>query len=139
MMRASCDAVMIGRGTAEADDPMLDVRNLGALGNPVRIVLDRQLHLSPNTRLVTTSNDIPTWIVHDEGASNDALKTAGVKLLPATGLLQSMEALAKEGLTRIFWSKRNRSARPQRPGSSRTIPPDPYRGRGPRHHVFLAT
>lgn len=102
MMRASCDAVMIGRGTAEADDPMLDVRNLGALGNPVRIVLDRQLHLSPNTRLVTTSNDIPTWIVHDEGASNDALKTAGVKLLPATGLLQSMEALAKEGLTRIF-------------------------------------
>ncbi len=101
MMRSAHDAVLIGRGTAEADDPMLDVRDLGALRNPVRIVLDRQLKLDPNSRLITTADTIPTWIIHDKGASS-ALTSSKAKLIVASGLKQSMEVLAAEGLTRIL-------------------------------------
>lgn len=52
-MRAAHDAIMIGAGTARIDDPLLTVRLPGLEArNPLRIVLDTNLSLPQNARLV---------------------------------------------------------------------------------------
>lgn len=102
MLRSSFDGIMIGRGTAQTDDPMLDVRDLGELNSPVRIVLDSQLRTSPDAKLVKTSGQIPTWIIHKKGFTNIVLTDAGCKLIEAQSLSQAMTRLADQGLTRVF-------------------------------------
>ncbi len=110
MLRASHDAVMIGRGTAAADDPMLDIRDLGLRhANPVRIVLDSQLALSPTCRLAQTAKDIPLWMCHSNGATGLdkwANTAATLTETPADGaglaLKPLLQTLAAKGLTRIL-------------------------------------
>lgn len=51
LQREEHDAVLVGSGTAVADDPRLD-RRLGRAGRPnLRVVMDRRLRLSPEARL----------------------------------------------------------------------------------------
>jgi len=54
-MRGAHDAVLVGAGTARADDPRLTARGVGARGSPpARVVLDTRLTLTPRARLLTT-------------------------------------------------------------------------------------
>jgi len=46
-LRAECGAVLVGRGTVEADNPALTARIPGVVNPPVRIVLDPNGRLSP--------------------------------------------------------------------------------------------
>ncbi len=109
-LRATHDGVMIGRGTAMADDPMLDIRDLGlAEANPVRIVLDRQLSLDPGARLGQSAAQIPLWICHGpEAGGLEKWKNTDASLieLPATpaglDLNALLRGLAAKGLTRIL-------------------------------------
>jgi len=50
-MRAEVDAIVIGAGTALADDPRLTARGVGAARQPLRIVCDSQLRLPLRLRL----------------------------------------------------------------------------------------
>jgi diaminohydroxyphosphoribosylaminopyrimidine deaminase/5-amino-6-(5-phosphoribosylamino)uracil reductase len=112
MMRALHDAVMVGSGTAIADDPMLNVRLPGLEGcKPLRIVLDSQLRLPPNARLATTARDHPTLVITGEGAPIDAaarLVDQGIeveRVADKTGhadLGAALAFLGACGLTRIF-------------------------------------
>jgi diaminohydroxyphosphoribosylaminopyrimidine deaminase/5-amino-6-(5-phosphoribosylamino)uracil reductase len=112
LLRARSDAIMIGSGTALADDPMLDCRLPGmAACSPVRVVLDRNLRLPLVSRLATTARDIPVWVVAGSGTAEAAaaLSEQGVEVLraPATGvgrldLAAVLKQLAARGITRLM-------------------------------------
>jgi diaminohydroxyphosphoribosylaminopyrimidine deaminase / 5-amino-6-(5-phosphoribosylamino)uracil reductase len=51
--RAQACAILTGAGTALADDPRLDVRDVGAQRQPRRILVDSHLRVLPNARLWT--------------------------------------------------------------------------------------
>jgi len=87
-LRASHDAVLIGRGTVDVDDPLLTARGERAPRRPpVRIVLDSELHLSLGSQLVRTVHQAPVWVIGDPefegyGERAAALEAAGVDVIP---------------------------------------------------------
>jgi diaminohydroxyphosphoribosylaminopyrimidine deaminase/5-amino-6-(5-phosphoribosylamino)uracil reductase len=110
-LRLSHDAVMVGSGTALADDPDLTVRDLGAQRQPVRIVLDRMLKHSPDSRLGRTARAHPVWLLHGPTAPEPRRQSwtdLGAMLIEvpeAAGRLDltaALKALAGKGLTRIL-------------------------------------
>lgn len=113
LLRARHDAVLIGSGTARADDPELTCR-LAGLGDrrPVRIVLDRALSLPATAKLVATASTHPTWLVVGPGAGaarGAAYATAGCELIEAPlggdgrfDLAAVMDELGRRGLTRVL-------------------------------------
>jgi diaminohydroxyphosphoribosylaminopyrimidine deaminase / 5-amino-6-(5-phosphoribosylamino)uracil reductase len=112
LMRAKSDAIMIGIGTAIADDPMLTCRLPGmAKNSPVRIVLDNRLRLPVSSRLVASARETPVWTVSGVQAPAEAettLRAHGVEVLrsPASAsrvdLKDAIEFLATKGITRLM-------------------------------------
>lgn len=110
-LRLSHDAVMVGSGTALADDPDLTVRDLGAQRQPIRILLDRTLQHPADSRLGRTAREHAVWLLHAPPAPDPA-RTAwaatGASLIevPETqghlDLTAALKALAQKGLTRIL-------------------------------------
>lgn len=67
VLRAETDAILIGIGTALADDPELTCRLPGLeTRSPVRIVLDPRLELPPNSKLARTARDVPVIVVTEK-------------------------------------------------------------------------
>ncbi len=63
-LRATHDAIMVGIGTALADNPRLDCRLPGLeYASPIRIVVDRRLQLPLKSTLVQTAQQIPLWLI----------------------------------------------------------------------------
>jgi len=90
--RASVDAVVVGIGTALADDPQLTARPDGLPAEsgeqPRRVVFDSVARLPPSSQLVAAAAEIPLTIVISRAAARadtDALEAAGVQVLVATG------------------------------------------------------
>jgi diaminohydroxyphosphoribosylaminopyrimidine deaminase / 5-amino-6-(5-phosphoribosylamino)uracil reductase len=112
-LRATHDAIMIGSGTALADDPALTCRLPGLDDrSPVRIVLDGRLRLPPTSQLATTARDVPTWVVTRADAKalrRAALERCGVEILAVPtppgermDITAALAALAARGLTRVL-------------------------------------
>ncbi|KIT16543.1 Riboflavin biosynthesis protein RibD [Jannaschia aquimarina] len=106
--RAAHDAILVGAGTARADDPALTVRGFGDVPQPIRVVLSRSLDLALELKLVRTARDIPTWFLHSSG-DPAPFEAAGVRchsiLHTDAGGVDVLEALAilgREGLTRVY-------------------------------------
>lgn len=72
-LRGRMDAIIIGRGTAEADDPLLTARPPGPRV-AARIVMDSQASLPSSSQLVRTAAEVPVIVAAAEGA--DAARTA---------------------------------------------------------------
>ncbi|HEV7251041.1 MAG TPA: bifunctional diaminohydroxyphosphoribosylaminopyrimidine deaminase/5-amino-6-(5-phosphoribosylamino)uracil reductase RibD [Shinella sp.] len=70
-LRAETDAILIGIGTALADDPELTCRLPGLEArSPVRIVLDPRLELPVASKLARTARDVPVIVVTTKGAEH---------------------------------------------------------------------
>jgi diaminohydroxyphosphoribosylaminopyrimidine deaminase/5-amino-6-(5-phosphoribosylamino)uracil reductase len=71
-MRARNDAVMIGIGTAIADDPELTARLEPAPEHqPLRVIMDHKVRLAPNSRLALTADRRAAVLVMSVGAWPD--------------------------------------------------------------------
>jgi len=106
-LRACCDAVAAGIGTALADDPLLTVRGeIIPRIPPARVVFDRSLRLPLASKLVRGAAEAPVIAVAGEDAPVErerALEGAGVRVLRAPeGLERTLETLRQAGIRSMF-------------------------------------
>jgi diaminohydroxyphosphoribosylaminopyrimidine deaminase / 5-amino-6-(5-phosphoribosylamino)uracil reductase len=110
-LRATNDAILVGIGTVLADDPQLTCRLPGMGGHsPVRVILDCNLRLPLDSRLVRGARETPVWSVAAAGAAarERALATAGVDVLRSAvsdsrrSLHDVVKMLASRGITRLM-------------------------------------
>ena len=113
LLRAQCDAILVGIGTVLADDPLLTCRLPGMEArSPVRVVLDRALRIPGTSRLVHSARETPLWVVTSELAEAAAamkLGAAGAQVIrvattspPGLDVLDVLHALAVRGITRLM-------------------------------------
>ncbi len=114
LLRAQCDAILVGIGTVQADDPLLTCRLPGMEArSPVRVVLDRSLRISGTSRLVRSARETPLWVMTSSLAEAPAamkLGAAGAQVLRvATTSVPSgldlpavLHELAGKGITRLL-------------------------------------
>lgn len=107
-MRARHDAVMVGAGTVRADDPSLTARDLGAVRQPVRVIVSRAMKIPADRQLAQSARDVPVWLCHGKDADIAAWTGQGAISLPCaitSGQVDpqaAMAALADQGITRVF-------------------------------------
>ena len=115
LLRAQCDAILVGIGTVLSDDPQLTCRLPGMeLRSPVRIVLDRNLRTPMESRLVHSARQTPLWLASSESAEAAAamkLGAAGAEIIrvvqvsdqpPGLDLTEVLQRLAGRGITRLL-------------------------------------
>src|SRR6202789_1373375 len=74
IMRSTNEAIMVGVGTALADDPALTVRLPGLDRKPLRVVLDTHLRLPEGSRVASTAREIPTLVIAGAAAPDEAVR-----------------------------------------------------------------
>ncbi len=115
LLRAQCDAILVGIGTVLADDPLLTCRLPGMEAqSPVRVVLDRSLRIPGTGRLVHSARETPLWVMTSnlsEAPAAMKLGAAGAHVirvattatpLPGLDLAAVLHALSEKGITRLL-------------------------------------
>jgi diaminohydroxyphosphoribosylaminopyrimidine deaminase/5-amino-6-(5-phosphoribosylamino)uracil reductase len=100
-LRGRMDAILVGIGTALADDPQLTARPPGPRC-AARVVLDPAARLPETSQLVRTAREVPVWVAVNDRAPADrreALARRGCELLafPGPGRLPILPVLAELG------------------------------------------
>lgn len=113
LLRAQCDAILVGIGTVLADDPLLTCRLPGmAARSPVRVVLDTALRMPADSRLMQSARATPLWLACAETAEAAAatrLGAAAAQVIrmppcpsPGLDLAAVLRALSERGVTRLM-------------------------------------
>ena len=95
-IRGQVDAILVGRGTTEADNPLLTARPPGPR-TATRIVLDSSASLSSNSQLVQSINKAPLLVASTTGATQDnrqRLRDLGAEVLLLAGATRAEQLLA---------------------------------------------
>lgn len=82
-LRRQYDAILVGAGTVTTDDPLLTDRSGLPRRRPlVRVVLDDQLRLSPESQLATTTSQAPVIVFGDPALPGAAdLRAQGIEIV----------------------------------------------------------
>ena len=72
-LRSKMDAILVGKNTISVDDPLLTVRHTRGK-NPIRIILDSKGTMSKNSKILKTSNKVPTIIAVSKKISKSNLE-----------------------------------------------------------------
>ncbi len=75
-LRSRVDAILVGRGTAVADDPMLTARlpESAPRRTALRVVVDSQASISTESKLVQTASKFPTLVWASSEADESAIR-----------------------------------------------------------------
>ncbi|WP_035007743.1 bifunctional diaminohydroxyphosphoribosylaminopyrimidine deaminase/5-amino-6-(5-phosphoribosylamino)uracil reductase RibD [Candidatus Bartonella washoeensis] len=77
ILRAQNNAIIVGIGTVLADDPQLNCRLPGMeMRSPIRIILDTDLCIPLNAKVVQTATTTPTWVICGANFANNGKKSA---------------------------------------------------------------
>ena len=109
-LRALCDAVIVGAGTAAIDDPQLTTRHVAGR-HPVRVLIDPALRLAPGLRALS-DRQASTLLACDAARAAEAARRVGADqvlavpaLVDAEGALDLralVSSLASRGLRVLF-------------------------------------
>jgi diaminohydroxyphosphoribosylaminopyrimidine deaminase/5-amino-6-(5-phosphoribosylamino)uracil reductase len=109
-LRGRVDAIVVGRKTAAADDPLLTARPPGARV-ATRIVLDSQAALAANSQLLRTAADVPLLVAvasSAPAAERARLEKARCEVLACSGethgqrLVFLLEELGRRKMTNVL-------------------------------------
>lgn len=105
-LRGGFDAVGVGRGTADADDPQLTARG-GEEPRvaPTRVVFGHSGTLRNDLQLVRTSGDVPTVFVTGKSSASladEALGGTAVEVVAADDILTALEQLRARDIRSLF-------------------------------------
>jgi diaminohydroxyphosphoribosylaminopyrimidine deaminase/5-amino-6-(5-phosphoribosylamino)uracil reductase len=98
-LRTENSGILVGRKTAEVDNPSLNVREVKGV-NPVRIVIDPELRLD-DSKLKMIGNEGETWIICKPGFKRH-ISGAEVKPWLEGGLAVMLKRLRKNGIHSLF-------------------------------------
>ncbi len=111
-MRAEADAILVGSGTAVADDPELTCRLPGLeRRSPIRIVLDSDARLPVDSRLALSARQTPVLLaasISADATKKTALGTLGVEFIGAelvdglVALPELLDDLAERGISTLM-------------------------------------
>jgi len=109
-LRDRVDAVLVGAGTALADDPLLTTRLPGGRGrDAIRVVLDTDLRLPSRLALLRPRSPAPTLVAHASSRTGRTRRAApGVELLRCrrgkggVDLRDLLARLAARGITHLL-------------------------------------
>jgi diaminohydroxyphosphoribosylaminopyrimidine deaminase/5-amino-6-(5-phosphoribosylamino)uracil reductase len=114
LLRAQCDAILVGIGTVLADDPVLTCRLPGMEArSPVRVVLDRSLRIPGGSRQVQSARETPLWVMTSDLSEAPAavkLGAAGAQVIRVAAnstpsrldLAAVLHALSEKGISRLM-------------------------------------
>ncbi len=107
-LRARHDAIAVGANTAVLDNPQLTTR-IKDEPNPIRIIFDTKLRLSPKSNLALTAKETPVWVFSEVTSGNvaNALKDLGVRLIKVpislgVDLTAAMKVLKENGVSTLL-------------------------------------
>jgi diaminohydroxyphosphoribosylaminopyrimidine deaminase / 5-amino-6-(5-phosphoribosylamino)uracil reductase len=108
-IRGRMDAILVGIGTVEADDPLLTARPPGPR-RPVRVVIDSSARLSRGSQLARTAREIPVLVAVTERAEpgrREVLARMGCEIIEFGGsgpvpIARLIEELGRRGMTNVL-------------------------------------
>ena len=109
-LRNRYDAVLVGANTIKVDDPQLTVREVNGR-DPIRIIIDGDLSVSPDSKIIKMTDNEKTWIFTAENSHQEKIEQfekLGIKIfqLPADkkklDLGDILKELGKESITSLL-------------------------------------